>query len=87
MRAVLVASASPVRFSKVQTALGITDSHLSKNVGVLLDAGYADQSKHSAQEGARSHSVTMLALTSEGRTAYRGHAAWLEHLTRARAQS
>ncbi|WP_181270655.1 transcriptional regulator [Brevibacterium sediminis] len=85
--AVLAASADPVRFSEVQTALGITDSHLSKNVRVLLDAGYVDQSSRSAQAGARSRSVTMLALTGEGRAAYRGHAAWLEHLTRAPAQS
>jgi len=79
--AVLAAAASPVRFSEVQTALGITDSHLSKNVRVLLDAGYVDHSKHTAQDGARSRSVTMLALTGEVRTAYRRHAAWMEHLT------
>ncbi|WP_414706228.1 hypothetical protein [Pseudonocardia sp. HH130629-09] len=127
----------------MQAELGITDSHLSKNVRVLADAGYVDQLKHAEQVGDRQRPVTVslfqpdqrasasgdregcsatalttaaqvtgslarrlhphnqapelperqvekgsvLTLTLQGRTAYRQHAAWLDHLTRGRGSS
>lgn len=85
--AALAPTAGPRKFAEVQAELGITDSHLSKNVRVLVDAGYIEQSKRPAQGSDRPRAVTMLALTREGRAAYGRHAAWLERLTRGSAPS
>lgn len=81
----ILADAGSLRFAEVQAELGITDSHLSKNVRVLADAGYIDQEKHPERAGDRQRVVTVLTLTEQGKTAYQQHAAWLEHLTRGHA--
>ncbi|MYW74911.1 transcriptional regulator [Pseudonocardia sp. SID8383] len=83
----ILAAADTLKFAEVQAELGITDSHLSKNVRVLADAGYIDQVKHAERVGHRQRSVTVLTLTQQGRTAYRQHAVWLDHLTRGRTPS
>lgn len=77
----ILAEVDSLRFADVQSTLGITDSHLSKNVRVLADAGLVAQSKQHGQTAERQRPVTVLALTPEGRRAYRQHAAWLAQIT------
>lgn len=83
----ILAATDSLKFVEVQAELGITDSHLSKNVRVLADAGFVDQSKHAEYTGDRQRMVTVLTLTRQGRNAYRQHAAWLEQITHGRTLS
>lgn len=83
----ILIGADSLRFAEVQAELAITDSHLSKNLRVLADAGYVDQSKHTERAGDRRRVVTVLTLTPQGQAAYRRHSAWLEHLTRGHSSS
>jgi len=63
-------------FSVVRDVLGASDSVTSKHVKVLQDAGYLTVRKPTGKGRVR----TWLALTAEGRTAYRGHVAALRAL-------
>ncbi|GAA3668900.1 transcriptional regulator [Microbacterium marinilacus] len=77
----MLAETESLRFADLQSALGISDSHLSKNVRVLADAGLVAQSKQHAQSAERQRPVAVLTLTPEGRRSYRRHAAWLAQIT------
>lgn len=80
----LLATLGPTRFSEVQTELGITDSHLSKNIRVLIEAGLVEQSKGTERVDGRARTVTVLTLTPAGHDAYLAHAAWIEQIIRGR---
>ena len=60
-------------------AAGISDSVLSKQSRVLEDAGYVEVRKGAVGRRPR----TWFRLTAEGRTAVRGHLAWLAQLEEA----
>ncbi|PYY34556.1 MarR family transcriptional regulator [Curtobacterium sp. MCJR17_055] len=63
-------------FSVVRDALGVSDSVTSKQVKVLQSAGYVTVSKPTGNGRVK----TWLALTPEGRRAYRAHVAALRLL-------
>lgn len=77
----ILAEADSLRFAEVQSTLGITDSHLSKNIRVLAAASLVTQSKQYEQTAEHQLPVTVLALTAEGRRVYRHHATWLAQIT------
>ncbi|GGM49496.1 transcriptional regulator [Microbacterium saperdae] len=78
-----LAAGDRVLFAELLQALGVTDSHLSKNVRVLADAGLVELHKVAPPAGGGVRPVTALSLTSEGADAYQGHAAWLQSITHA----
>lgn len=65
----LLDAAEHIEFGEVQERLGVSASVLSKHVGVLMDAGYVEQSKAVRDTRQR----VWLSLTKAGRTAYRRH--------------
>ncbi|MFD5512448.1 winged helix-turn-helix domain-containing protein [Streptomyces sp. NPDC127051] len=62
-----------VEFGFVRDLVEVTDSLLSKQVAALEDAGYVEV--HKGRVGRRPR--TWIAVTAEGRTAYRRHLAAL----------
>lgn len=80
----LLAARGSTRFSEVQTELGIADSHLSKNIRVLIEAGLVEQCKGAERVDNRYRTVTVLALTPAGHDAYLAHAAWIEQIIHGR---
>ncbi|MBG6215315.1 DNA-binding transcriptional ArsR family regulator [Cryobacterium sp. CAN_C3] len=56
-------------FSALRDSLSISDSSLSKHLSTLRDAGYVRVSKR-ADSG---HAWTWVALTRDGRAAYKAH--------------
>ncbi|GAA4235289.1 DNA-binding MarR family transcriptional regulator [Streptosporangium album] len=69
----LLELAEQVEFGRVRERLGVSDSVLSKHVGVLMDAGYVQQTKAVRDTRQR----VWLSLTKSGRAAYRAHVAAL----------
>ncbi|WP_136089234.1 transcriptional regulator [Auritidibacter ignavus] len=69
------------RFAEVQEKLGITDSHLSKNIRILSEADLVEQSRVPITSRTRTKTVTFLSLTPVGKTAFREHSAWLGAIT------
>jgi len=65
----LLAAVDAAEFATVRDALEVSDSVLSKQVSVLVEAGYARNAK-SVLDGRR---TTWLSLTDRGRTALRAH--------------
>jgi DNA-binding MarR family transcriptional regulator len=73
----LLAPVESMEFGTVRDELGVADSVLSKQVKVLVDAGYAATSKAT---GAGGRARTWLALTRAGRKAFAAHLAALRDL-------
>jgi DNA-binding MarR family transcriptional regulator len=73
-----LAAVDSASFSTVRTALGVSDSVVSKHVATLESAGYLVVRKHTVLS--RVH--TSLALTPAGRTALRGHLAALNEIAK-----
>ncbi|AJT41120.1 transcriptional regulator [Psychromicrobium lacuslunae] len=73
----VVAAASSVEFSELQSRLDISKSALSKHVSQLVEAGYLRESKISRVGRSR----LSLSLTSVGRRAYFGHLEALKQIT------
>ena len=63
-------------FQVLRSALGVSDSVLSKHVARLQDAGYVSIDKRSRGQRAR----TWLSLTASGRRAYAAHVAALQDM-------
>lgn len=72
----ILSSADEVEFALLRDALEVSDSVLSKHLKQLEEAGYVKARK--ANSGGRQR--TWLALTGEGRKAFRGHVKALEAL-------
>lgn len=72
----LLASASRIEFSYLRDQLGLSDSDLSKQLKVLLDAGYVT----SKRTGKGKTRASWFAITKEGRRALELHAAALRRL-------
>jgi DNA-binding MarR family transcriptional regulator len=75
----ICATLDPVReieFSALLTLLDISKSALSKHVSVLAEAGYVAQRRAVRDTRQR----VWLALTEQGRAAYRGHVAALHRI-------
>lgn len=77
--AAMLASVNEAEFALVRDSLGVSDSVLSKHLRQLEEVGYVKRRK-GASGG---HLRTWLALTREGRAAFREHVAVLEQLTKA----
>jgi DNA-binding MarR family transcriptional regulator len=75
----LLAPADWVEFAFLRDALETSDSALSKHLSALANAGYVAVRKEN-EDGVRR---TRVHLTSEGRQAFRQHAAALERLVAA----
>ncbi|MFB9722919.1 transcriptional regulator [Planobispora longispora] len=69
----LLEAVAEAEFSVVQEQLGVSASVLSKQVAVLIEAGYVKQRKAVRDTRQR----VWLQLTEPGRAAYRGHVAAL----------
>ena len=63
-------------FQVLRSALGVSDSVLSKHVARLQGAGYVSIDKRSGGQRAR----TWLSLTASGRAAYAAHVAALQDM-------
>ncbi len=72
-----LAPADTVDFRFLRDTLEVSDSLLSKHLGTLADAGYVSITK--GNQGRRPR--TWLALTPEGREAFRRYVGALEELT------
>ena len=72
----ILSSADEVEFALLRDALEVSDSVLSKHLKQLEEAGYVKARK--ASSGGRQR--TWLALTANGRKAFRGHVKALEAL-------
>ncbi|MDO5499508.1 MAG: transcriptional regulator [Propionibacteriaceae bacterium] len=66
----LLAPLDSMEFGVVRDELGVADSVLSKQLKVLVDAGYATTSKAQGETG---RARTWLSLTQDGRRAFAGH--------------
>jgi DNA-binding MarR family transcriptional regulator len=71
-----LSAVSEAEFSTLRTALGVSDSVLSKHISTLSDAGYV-HSRKGVRAGRR---TTWIGLTSDGREALREHVAALRQL-------
>lgn len=71
-----LASVDQVDFSTVRDALGITDQLLSKQIRILVDAGYAASEKVTGTGSSR-RPRTWLKLTPQGRKAFEHYVAGL----------
>ncbi|WP_312173249.1 transcriptional regulator [Microbacterium sp.] len=69
-----------VEFAAVRDTLDISDATLSKNIKVLVDAGYLAVRKESSPGRADARRLTWIALTPEGRRAVEGHLAELTRI-------
>lgn len=74
----LLARVDSMEFGVVRDELGVADSVLSKQLKVLVDAGYATTT---AERGERGRPRKWLRLTRAGRRAFDGHVAALRDLT------
>ncbi|MGY2066321.1 transcriptional regulator [Blastococcus sp. SYSU DS0619] len=75
----MLSAAQKVEFGALQQKLDISKSALSKHLTQLADAGYVTQEK-----GVRdSRSRLWLALTADGKQAYRGHVRALQEIVAA----
>ena len=72
----LLASASQIEFAYLRDQLGLTDSDLSRQLKVLLDAGYLT----SRRTGKGRTRASWFSITPQGRTALGDHAAALRRL-------
>ncbi|GAA0617571.1 transcriptional regulator [Streptomyces crystallinus] len=72
----MLAAVETMAFATLRDSLGVSDSVLSKHLKVLQSAGYLDVTK---ARGA-SYPRTWVALTPEGRRAFRGHIAELRRI-------
>ncbi len=72
----LLASASRIEFSYLRDQLGLSDSDLSKQLKVLLDAGYLT----SKRTGKGKTRASWFTITPRGRQALDDHAAVLRRL-------
>jgi DNA-binding MarR family transcriptional regulator len=72
----MLTAVSEAEFSTLRDRLDVSDSVLSKHLSTLADAGYVTTRK-GTRHGTR---TTWVALTTAGRTALRGHAAYLRAL-------
>lgn len=75
----LLQGADWVEFATVRDLIGVSDSAVSKHGRTLEDAGYLEIRKGSVGRRPR----TWLRLSPSGRTALRGHLAWLTQLRHA----
>lgn len=66
-----------LEFGVIRDTLGVADAHLSKNLKVLADAGYATVSKEPSPDRADARRLTWVAMTAAGRDAFEGHLAAL----------
>lgn len=73
----LLAQVESMEFGVVRDELGVADSVLSKQLKVLVEAGYASTTKAAGETG---RARTWLSLTREGRSAFAGHVAALREL-------
>ncbi len=71
-----VAAAAKVEFSSLRDLLDLSDSDLSKQLKVLVDAGYIKSNK----TGKASTRRTWLSITKPGRAALAAHTAALQAL-------
>lgn len=71
-----LSAVSEAEFATLRTALGVSDSVLSKHISTLVDAGYV-HSRKGVHAGRR---TTWIGLTSDGREALREHVAALRQL-------
>lgn len=76
---VLLAPVESLEFGVLRDALGVADSVLSKQLKVLVEAGYARLDKPATGGRIR----TWVSLTDTGRRALRGHLAELERMAQA----
>ena len=75
---VQLSTVQQMAFSALRDDLGVADSVLSKQLKVLVDAGYATTT---AERGERGRPRKWLRLTRAGRRAFDGHVAALRDLT------
>lgn len=73
-----LAASTDLEFSALEEALGISTSLLSKQLKILVDAGYVALEKRRQPFG---RPRTWVRLTRRGRTAYLGHLEALRRLT------
>lgn len=73
----LLSPIESMEFGIVRDELGVADSVLSKQVKVLVDAGYAATAKAKGESG---RARTWLSLTRTGRRAFAGHLEALREL-------
>ena len=73
-----VATATELEFSALEDTLGISTSLLSKQLKILVDAGYAVLDKRPQTFG---RPRTWVRLTASGKRAYLGHLEALRQLT------
>ncbi len=71
-----LSAVSEAEFVTLRTALGVSDSVLSKHISALAEAGYV-RSRKSVHAGRR---TTWITLTPAGRAALRAHVAALREL-------
>lgn len=81
--AAMLSQADQVEFAVLRDGLGVTDSVLSKQLKVLVDAGYVTLVKPTGTGGKMR---TWARFTRAGRTAFTGHLAALQEMVQA-AQS
>jgi DNA-binding MarR family transcriptional regulator len=79
----LLAAAGSVEFATIRDSLAVADSVTSKQLKILVDAGYVTISKRTGTGG---RVKTWVSLTREGREAFRNHIAMLQQIAQGATQ-
>lgn len=58
----------------------ITDAHLSKNLKILVEAGYAAVTKEASRTRADARRLTWITITQEGKKVFDQHVKALENI-------
>lgn len=76
----LLRRGTELEFAVLRDTLGLTDPTLSKNLRVLVDAGYASVRKERSPARDDARRLTWVTLTPEGRRAVEAHLAALAQI-------
>lgn len=80
----MLADVDQVEFAVLRDGLGVADSVLSKQLKVLVDAGYVELQKPTGRGG---KVRTWARLTKDGRGAFEGHLAALRRMVESARES
>lgn len=69
----LLAPVESLAFATLRDALEITDAHLSKQVRILLDAGYVVSTRTGSTRRGSARRTVWLSLSPQGRHAFESH--------------
>lgn len=78
----LLRNVTELEFAVIRDTLGASDANLSKNLKLLIEAGYVKTRKERSSVRPDARRLTWVALTQKGRRAFEAHLAALAEIAR-----